>query len=194
MPTLEEVLNGQLDAGQTKQVEKTASAVTETDEIEKLAMEIGLGESKTETSPQTQSMTKEAEMKSMYEELFPEDAAISEKVASAAVATVTEDQEKVAAAEMALGARAYDHFQDRLQVRLEKLAADAISQGAEPPQAQPNNKSGGNAPIDTTPQVTNELPAENGPAVVGKEENRAGAMQVKAAAVRKQMLLAQLEE
>jgi hypothetical protein len=188
MPTLEDFLNDDLGVSQSKQVEKTASA--ESDEIEKLAMEIGLVDAKTEPTSKPSVQTKEAQMSmtSIYDDLFPEDVALN-KVASQEDAG---EFEKLAAVEEALGAKTYDFFQERFDARITKLAEESIAQGSEPPQQLPNNKKGGNSMIHTDPQIDNELPPEAGQAVVGKEESRQ--MQVKAAAVRKHMLLAQLEE
>jgi hypothetical protein len=184
MPTIEEILNSTLETPQEKTAEATP---VETDEIEKLAMEIGLVDSNIEASPQP-SHTKEAQMSMslMYNDLFPEDAEL-DKTASAGG---EEDLEKVAAAEEALGARAFDYFSARFDARLEKIAAESISDCAEPPQALANNKAGGKGSIDTTPSIDNELPADHGADVVGKEEQKS----IKHAAVRKAMLLAQLEE
>jgi len=163
MPTLEEILNNSLGLGSESTQEKTA-AQEPVDAIEKLAMELGLDDSDTGSTPQT----KEAGMSlnSLYNDLFP----------------------KIAAYEEAVGARAFDHFAARVDARLEKIAEAAISDDSTPPQQLPNNKAGGNASINTTPQIDNELPAEKGQAVVGEEEQK------KVAAVRKHMLLAMLEE
>src|SRR5512135_718275 len=140
MPTLEEILNEGLGVADGKQgTEKTASAVQETDEIEKLALELGLADAAPTAEPQ---QTKEAEMSlsKIYENLFPDDAAL-DKVASAGSPTQTE-LEKQAAYEEALGARAYDYFADRVNARIEKLAEASMSEDSTPVQALPNNKKG----------------------------------------------------
>jgi hypothetical protein len=183
MPTLEEILNENLGNVNGKQEnEKTASTADVTDELEKLALELGLVETETETEPQ---QTKEAEMSlsKLYDDLFPEDVTLNEKVAS----VEDDSMEKQAAYEEAVGARAYDYFSARVDARLEKIAEAAMSEDSEPAQQLENNKAGGNSAIGTSPKVHNDLPADSGPEVVGKEQQ-------KAAALRKHMLLSMLEE
>ena len=185
MPTLEEILNNSLGLGSESTQEKTA-AQEPVDAIEKLAMELGLDDSDTGSTPQT----KEAEMSlnNLYNDLFPEDAPLNKITSADEQVSNQEELEKIAAYEEAVGARAFDHFAARVDARLEKIAEAAISDDSTPPQQLPNNKAGGNASINTTPQIDNELPAEKGQAVVGEEEQK------KVAAVRKHMLLAMLEE
>ena len=105
---------------------------------------------------------------------------------------------KEAAAEEALGARTFDHYSDRFDQRIEKLAYAALSGDAsggdpEAPNHIPNDKGmrdAGGGKINTTPHVTDEIKPENSAAVVGREG--AGG-NVKAAAVRKHLILGMLE-
>ena len=198
MATLQELLAGDLGASVTT---KTASYDAYSDEdaqIEKIAAELGLfndsvkvasgsgeygdeeeeDESGEEKKPKEEHEKKGRDMNGLYESFFPEDELGGvEKVG----------MDKVAAYEETLGARSHDYFTARFNARLEKFAADSISESDHPKAQLPNNKAGGSAAIDTTPQYTDEISAENGPAVVGQEH------QVKQAAYRKAWLMSQLE-
>lgn len=179
MPTLQELMDGTDSAGA---FDKTASAVddiTVTDEIEKLALEIGLNPNE-EVNTNSKSHTKEANMQGLeqvYNNLFPGD--VIEKTASE-----TEMTKEAAAVEEAMGKYAYDAFQTKVDEIVTKLAQEAID--AEPVQAFDNNRAG-TGPINTTPVIDNELPAESGAAVVGHEQQ-------KHAAFRKAMLLNSLNQ
>lgn len=194
MPTLEQLLSEDLGAEQPS-MNKEASQDAgngETDEIEKLAMEIGLvdeGETNSGAEP-NQGQSKEAKMglDALYADLFPEDV----QPAAAASEKVAEDKTAAAETEEAMGKAAYDAFQAKVDQAITKIAEEKVAAGeavdAEPAQAMDNNRQGKDGKgIDTAPQVTNELPAENGPAVVGQEQQ-------KSAAMRKHLLLSQLEK
>lgn len=220
MPTLKEILED--DLGVSSGSEKVASAEKPgTDEIEKLAMEIGLfgnaepanaapaAPAKEETqkvaseSPgEVNKQTKEAHMglDSLYDNLFPEDSGMvgSEKTA---------ELEKRAYEEK-LGSRAFDHFAKRWDSRVEKLAAEMAGSAtvaaevaspsggnphgdSQPGQRQLNNRpADASKAIDTSPEVTDVVKPQSGDEVVGDEK----AQQMKAAALRKHLLLSQLEE
>lgn len=191
MPTLEEILNENLGLVEQPKQEKVAS-VAELDEIEKLAAEIGLVETGSQLEPTSETKEAQMTMSSLYDELFPEDSGLG-KVASVSDEVEQTEEEKVAAAyESALGARAFDYFQERVDERITKLAAEAISHGAEHPQQLPNNKKGDNDAIDTAPESAGDLKAENKPESVGKYEDRSS--QIKAAAVRKYLIASMIEE
>lgn len=190
MPTLEQLLAEDLGAEQpsmNKEASQDADSVT--DEIEKLAMEIGLVD-EGETGVVAESHTKEAKMglDALYADMFPEDAQLD---AAASEKTASIDKE-AAEVEEAMGKAAYDAFQAKVEQVITKIAEEKIASGeavdAEPVQAIENNRVDKDGkPMDTTPAVTNELPAENGPAVVGQEQQ-------KSAAYRKHLLLSQLEK
>lgn len=193
MPTLEELLSNDLGAEQpsmNKEASQNAEGVT--DEIEKLAMEIGLVENN-ETNPVAENnpgQSKEAQMglDSLYADMFPEDAQHT-AVASEKTASIVKEAAEV---EEAMGKAAYDAFQTKVDQMVTKIADEKVAAGeavdAEPVQAIENNRQGKDGgKMDTTPAVTNELPAENGPAVVGQEQQ-------KSAALRKHLLLSQLEK
>lgn len=204
MPTLQELLESDFGASEQPSNEKTASQETVSfdSEIEKLAMEIGLV---TETEPQTnaqqnQGQSKEAKMglDALYGSMFPEDVApATEKVAS---------QEKLAAeTEEAMGMVAYDSFQKHFDNYITKVAAEMLEGSAtvdvephadaQPAQAMANNKpADAAAPIHTQPVVTDEVTGKDAPHVVGHVEQKAGPMgEMKMAALRKHLLLSQLE-
>jgi hypothetical protein len=122
MPTLQELLTREFSGGTEKIASEQPAAQEPTqDEIVKVAQEFGL-----------------------YEMMFPEDKTLTAPAEKTA-------EEKLAEAEMALGARAHDHFVERLNLRLEKLAGEIMgasdleaAQGilqpeARPPQAVPTN-------------------------------------------------------
>ena len=134
----------------------------------------------------------------IYSELFPEDAPQSEKVA---------EEEKVAAYQEALGARAYDFFAARFDARMNKIAGEVMSQvsldaapaimqpAAAAPQRIPNSQDpvGDKAPM--TPAPVGATPysvaagAEHGAeGQVGREEQ-----QKMAAAIRKHFIIAAMQ-
>ena len=130
-----------------------------------------------------------AHMSGLYESYFPED----EMAESGFDKEASYEMEKIAAEQESLGALAYDFFTSRFDDRITKLAeevAHAITEGDREPAAQlDNNKKGGNARIDTTPEYQDqEMMVEHGQAVVGQES------MAKAAAYRKAWLLSQLED
>lgn len=138
-------------------------------------------------------------LESLYSNMFPEDVVTNttEKVAS---------QEKVAAdIEEAMGAVAHDSFQKHFDNFITKVASDMLAGGAtvdvdksgdaEPAQAMANNKAGGTAPIDTAPVVTDEISGKQDAKTVGHVEQRSSPMgEMKTAALRKFLLLSQLEK
>lgn len=181
MPTLQEIMDG---FGGDDALNKIASdlATTEvTDEIEKLALEIGLDSTSEVNKNLNTGHTKEANMglEHVYNNLFPGD--VIEKTAS-----LTKEAAEI---EEAMGKFAYDAFQSKVDDIITKIAEEKIADGsaidAEAVQAVENNR-GGTGPINTTPSIDNELPAESGAAVVGDEK------QQKHAALMKHLLLNQI--
>lgn len=202
MPTLQEIIEGDLGATAPAPMDKEAAvAVGEPDEIEKLAMEIGIVDAVPAVSEPTQGQTKEAKMglESLYSGLFGED------VAPSAAAEKTAALNKEAAeVEEAMGKAAYDAFQVHVDKIITKIATDKIAEGAtvdhsgdaETPRTMDNNRAGADGkPIDTKPVVDNEIKPENGGAVVGHEASPAhGEGELKHAAYRKHLLLTQIEK
>lgn len=208
MPTLKELLEG--DLGASEDAVKTASQETVNfdSDIEKLAMEIGLvgdddtaANSAANEQSTNQGQSKEAKMglDALYGSMFPENtiATATEKTAS---------QEKTAAeVEEAMGMVAHDSFQRHFDNFVTKVASEMLAGGAtvsvdakadaEPAQAMANNKAGGTAAIDTTPVVTDEVTGKQDAKTVGHVEQRSSPMgEMKTAALRKHLLLAQLEK
>jgi hypothetical protein len=126
----------------------------------------------------------------LFETLFPTDSlGGATKVAS--------ELTKEAAAEEALGARTFDHYAERFDQRMGKLAFSWLKGwkkcDGEATNQVDNNKGqrdAGGGPINTAPHITNEIKPENGGAVVGREGSGGN---VKAAAVRQHLLLSSLE-
>jgi hypothetical protein len=205
MPTLQDILENDLGLGSDQQTtEKTASEkdnAAETDDIEKLAMEIGLVEEPDETSSQEETtLKKEAGMslENLYGDLFPGDADIvggqqgQEKVA---------EEEKTAAVEEAMGEVAYDYFQQCVDGHITKMAqavAETLEKAGESPapaQALANNEHSEDQAIDTDPKVEDSVKDTSPEGGVGDYEQKKGPMgELKHAAVRKHLLLAQLEK
>lgn len=210
MPSLMELLESDLGAGETKTASQNYSPSAGDDvSIEKIATQLGLfgstekvAESKEEKKEEKREEKEEHEEKKasltgvegLFNALFPGDA-----LGGTAKTASDEQITKEAADEQAVGARTYDHFAARFDQRIEKLAYAALSGDAsaqhdpEAPNHLPNNKperdAGGHA-VDTTPHYTNEIKPENSKAVVGREGSGGN---VKAAALRKQLLLAALQ-
>jgi len=207
MPTLQEILEGDLEQpSMNKEASQNISDENISDEIEKLAMEIGLVDEDDTASvagaQNNQGQSKEAKMglDALYGSMFPEDvqemSGSTEKVASM--------NKEAAEIEEAMGQAAYNAFQAHVDQLITKIAADHIEGGAtvdvehhadsEPSQAMDNNKPADSAkPISTKPVVDNELPAENGGAVVGTEKQQHAPMgEMKMAAYRKHLLLSQM--
>lgn len=206
MATLQELLENNFYESDSI---KTAS-VEGTDELDRLAAELGLfdktAEEEEEDSKKDKKEDKEEEKKasaenldSIFSSLFPEDSNLSK----------TASMEKVAY-EQNLGARAYDYVSTRWDSRMEKLAAEVLSGGAtisastapdhdgnphqDPtiPQAQQTNRpAGASQKIDTSPVYTDEIKKTDDARVVGHYEQKHAA--VKEAALRKMLLLSQLE-
>jgi len=177
MPTIQEIVEQDLN------IEKGASDSSHVDAdpaMTKIAKELGLDvESEEINNEKTAGATK---MDSLYNELFPEDGL-----------SKTAGQEKIAAEEM-LGARAYDYFADRMEQRIIKLAEASISEDSEPEQQLENNKpADADEMIDTDPVYTDEVDAGDDERVVGHYRDDEAKMQVKAAAMRKMLLLQGLE-
>lgn len=211
MPTLQELLEKDMGFGS----EKTASAETAqgSDEMDQLAAQMGFDfgkEAAEEKEEEEGSENEEKEdkeekhasigMNGLYNELFPDDADLTEKTA---------EDEKVAF-EMAMGESAYDSFSDRFNKRMEKMASDVLAGNATissstaanpsglvhtdttPAQAQATNKpaDAGDA-ISTDPTFTDEVKAKNDARTVGHFEQKHAAMN---AAMRKHFLLTQIEQ
>lgn len=176
MPTLEEILNEDLGLG--VQQEKVASAV-ESDEIEKLAMELGLSEEGTSASKQeTTEQIKEAQMgmDNLYSQMFPSDA----DVVSEGTEKVAELDKEAAAIEEAIGAEAFDRYQDCLDGHITKIA-ESLAGGATisadkedgtPTQAMASNEVKGKKAIDTDPEIQDEAMGTNPKGAVGDFEHK----------------------
>lgn len=209
MATLQEILEQDMGLGATV---KTASAqVNEGDELDRLAVALGLDFGKTaEEDKHEDEESEEKEEKeekqasdfsgSLFNRMFPEDEILSK---------TAEEQEKIAF-EQNLGARSFDYYADRFDRRIEKLAADMLTGGAtisaptaadpegnvhkDPtiPQATKDNRpeNAGNR-IDPTPQITDEVTGRNESKTVGHVEQKHAA--IMDAALRKQWLLSQLD-
>jgi hypothetical protein len=205
MPTLQELIETNLGFGE----EKTASVADSSDELDRLAEELGLfdkvaGEDKEVKEEKEEEEEKKAsagELDSLYESLFPEDGMLSK---------TAEEEEKIAY-EQELGARAYDYMTARWDARIEKLAAEVLSGGAtisastaaehdgnphkDPTiaQAQKTNRpANASDKIDTTPVYTDEVKKMNDARTVGDYEQKHAA--VKQAALRKAFILSSLED
>lgn len=205
MPTLQELLG---NFGVSDVQEKTAS-VSDNDALASLAAQYGFDfakeaeeekEEKEDEGSKEDKKEDEAEKKasmgldSYYNQLFPEDGALSKTAA---------EMEKVAYEEN-LGARAYDHFAARFDRRIEKIATEIASASTSPdhegnvhkdptiPQAGATNRpANAGDKIDTTPVVTDEVSAKNEAKTVGHFEQKHAAMA--SMAMRKAFLLSQLE-
>lgn len=226
MPTLEDILNNDLGLGSEQPSnEKTASQNPSEQnvdsEIEKLAMEVGLGgNTETPSVPQEEPLTgqsKEASMSldNIYNGLFPEDAGVvgnQEKVASEQPAggqeTGTDGLSKEAAdREERIGERAYDYFEQYVDGHITKMAEELTGDAtisakntddSQAPQTMANNEpKNSDDPMNTTPVVEDQVTAQKGSQVVGTEDQKQPAANVdhselKEAAVRKHLILAEL--
>ena len=175
MPTIQEIVESDLN------IEKGASDSSHIDNdpnMTKIAQDLGLySEEESVAANNNEKTAGVSHMDSLYNQLFPEDAF-----------SKTASEEKVA--EEVLGARAYDYFANRMDQRILKLAEDSISQDSEPTQQLENNKPEyADEAIDTDPEYTDEVDKGDDERVVGHYEDREGEMQVKAAAMRKAILL-----
>lgn len=217
MPTLQEVLENDLGLGAEEPMKKVASQYkTVDDEIEKLAMELGMidgddTEKVAQTTGKTTGHKKEAsmsiELEQMYSDLFPQDTDVisgtQEKVASK---TQTQGLDKEAAArEERIGSMAYPYFEQYVDGHITKIAEE-LAGGAtvkaedgdgEPEQAMDNNRpEDSEDAIDTDPTVTDEVKAKNEAKTVGQfVQKQAGSRNLlKEAAMRKHMLLSHLDQ
>ena len=204
MPSLQEILEGDLNLGGTEKIASQGVDAFEGDsDMEKIASELGLfGDS--EEVVETEKVAAVHGIDGLYNELFPEDDLSEEKTAQEC---------KVAAAEEQLGAMAYEVFAGRFDQRIEKIAADILSGDAtvsapkasisgdnphgdsRPGQTQPGNRpSNAEQAIDTDPEVTNLLPPQSGAMVTGDEQTGESATEKAAsiAAFRKHLLLANM--
>ncbi|NDC22580.1 MAG: hypothetical protein EBZ49_00395 [Proteobacteria bacterium] len=205
MPTLQDILEKDLGLGSEQpQTEKVASQdVAESDDIEKLAMEIGLINEEDVTNSASQEQTtelkKEAKMSldNLYSELFPGDAdvvgATQEKVAS----EENEMEKQAAAVEEAIGELAYDHFENLVDAHITKMASaiwEEMQKEAGADQAMASNEVSDGQGVDTTPEVEDSVKETSPEGAVGEYEQKKGPMgELKQAALRKQILLSQLE-
>lgn len=213
MPTIQEILEDGLGADQSQ--EKVAAVndqVAESDDIEKLAAEIGLvsdDEQPVSTPNEQQTgQSKEASMslESLYEGMFPGSAGLAAALGTEKVAS----QDKVAAEkEAAMGAVAFDRFAQAVDAEITKMAEELSGSASvggvneatdgKPVQTMKDNQPGNShQKIDTTPKVDNDaIKAQKGGEVVGTEEQRSPAgngEQLKEAAVQRAFLLSQLDE
>lgn len=177
MPTIQEIVEQDLN------IEKGASDSSHLDTdptMTKIARELGLDEESEEIN--NEKTAGATNMDSLYNELFPNDGM-----------NKTAGHQKIAAEEM-LGARAYDYFADRMDQRIVKLAEASISEDSEPGQQLENNRpANARELIDTDPVYTDEVDAGDDERVVGHYRDDESKMQVKAAAMRKMLLLQGLE-
>lgn len=174
MPTLQEILNNSYGEEKTASAQQEATVNTNV--------------------PSDEETVKLATELGIYSQLFPEDVA--------PVQTKTAEEEKVAAYQEALGARAYDFCSLRFEQRMSKIAGEIMSaadmeaaQGIlqpsnRPPVAVPTNQDpvGDKAPL--TPVSTAAVPYS---VVAGAEAGSIGQCgheeQKMAAAVRKHLLI-----
>lgn len=205
MPSLQELLESDLD-GSTKTA-AAAATHNDLDGMDKIAMQLGLlgvgTEKKAEEEGKKDDEGKKDEKKDddgddageksaalgsggdLHSLLFPESdlSGSAEKTA----------EEKRAAAEEAMGARAYDQFSRVVDQFVEKLASEVIS-GNPHGDSQPNNRLPNNKPgdasqaIDTKPVVTDNVKAKNDASTVGHFEQKTAAAQ----ALRKHFILSAL--
>lgn len=212
MATLQELLTSSFGDSNTK----TAAAKPQDDDaLTKLAKELNLdGFFEKDAEEEDDDKDKDDDKKDddkdeeksaglsldgIYSTLFPEDRDITVKTA----------EEEKNAAEEALGARAFDHYANQWDRRIEKIASDTLTGGATIgsstaahhdgsvqkdvtiPQSQANNKPGdASSPVNTkSTSVQDEVKAKNSAETVGHFEQKHAA----ALALQKHLLLAQLE-
>lgn len=195
MPTLRELLEQDGFVGE-KTASETKTAGADDQSVADLAASLGLfgetkvaEEDKKEDAPAKKEEEKEdegektASIDGLFDSLFPSEAPASEKTA----------EEKTAAAEEARGARSFEHFADRFDARVEKLASAALQGSAykdsQPTNHLPNNKVTSGEKINTkSTSVQDEVKAKNDAATVGHFEQK------HANVLRKHLLLSQLED
>jgi hypothetical protein len=218
MPSLQEIIEGDLGLGAEESV-KTASEhesdKSDNQEIEKLAMELGLADDSNEsdsnhlTTNNVSGHSKEASVSSLdniYSDMFPGDADVingfTEKNASE-----NEGLEKEAAdREERIGRAAFENFSIFVDAHLDKIAEELSGSATvdmnKDPEEEPSQTMASNKPansdeaIDTAPQVEDQVTAKNDEKTVGHFEQRdsmAGdgeqKSETKQAAVRKHLLL-----
>lgn len=193
MKTIKDILETDLGL-----VEKTASAQPETtpevDEMNKLAAELGIISDASESQEIGHNKEANMSLESIYNNAFPGDEPVAgqEKVAS------DDAMEKEAAAiEEAMGSLAHDAFVGKTEELIEKIAAELVSAAVreeDHPQSMENNEDHSGTPIDTTPQVQDQVLKDKVPGKVGEfsHQSSPNGEQMKAAAVRKHMLKAML--
>jgi hypothetical protein len=210
MASLQEILERDLGLVEEKTASVKSVAQADDDEIQKLAAELGLEkaaedeekeekeEEKEEKEEEGEEKKSAAEMSSLYNDLFPEDADLSGS-------TKTAEESKLAAYQEDMGARTFDHFAARFDARIEKIAVDALTGGATisspkasvegdksteesiPPQTMPSNKI--TTPVNTKAiVVTDEVKAKNDEKTVGHFEQKV------AMAMRKRFIMGQLDQ
>jgi hypothetical protein len=172
MPTIEELLSDTRNDNN--------------EELNKLAEEIGLLE-----SPET-PMNKEAKMlHDLYLESFPGDADLLDQEKTAF--------DKTTALEEAMGEYAHDVFVDCLEGHIEKMAAELVEahsdgSGHAHPQRFASNEDTSGKKIDTSPRIQDQLMGLHPEGAVGEFHHKDSpeGEQIKAAALRKHLLLSQL--
>lgn len=195
MPTLKELLESDMGASEKTAAANNTDAGADDVSIEKIALSLGLfadtekvaedddKDDKDDKKEEKKEEKTASTMTGLFNALFPEDApAAAEKTAS----------EKVAESEEARGARTFEHFSDRFDSRIEKLATGVLSGGsvhkdAQPTNHFPNNKAPDGAINTKTTHTEDNVKAKNDAATVGHFEQK------HASAVRKHLLLSQLE-
>lgn len=121
--TIADVLN---DLGIGDSFDKTASQTTEINQLDKLAMDLGVVQKNSENQVQDTSLNKEASVKgldSIYATLFPQDADLLEKSASSQESVM---EKEAAELEEAKGAFAHDVFINLVDAHVTKIANEIV--------------------------------------------------------------------
>lgn len=212
MPTLEEMLENELGLpGESQEKVASQKKTPETDEIEKIATDLGLfgdsNDNNLSANQQEDGHSKEARMKggdltSLFNQCFPDDNLFDGQEKQASLNKEAEETERL------MGEYAHDCFVSHLDSYIDKMAAD-LSGGAsvdgtpgDPhPQGMENNyegKNDGKGEAMNTDPDNSEGEAAMGTSPEGavgnfeKKDSPNGEM--KTAALKKHFLLAQLED
>jgi hypothetical protein len=187
MSTLQELIEQDFGFTAAPGTTKVASEQQPKDDQEttQLMAELGLLDEKTASDAQenvqpaesNEKVASQTSVDGLFNEMFPEDANLGvQKTAAEA------EQEKLAAHQEAVGARAFDHYASRWDARIEKMAADQLTGSATISSSTadvelPSNEDESSAAIDTTPKVDDQVSAKNrkGSEEVGKQEQKTAA-------------------
>lgn len=168
--TIADVLN---ELGIGEDFNKTASQTTEINQLDKLAMDLGVVGKNNENQSDDTSLNKEASVKGLdqvYATLFPEDLALTEKVASLEVEGVGMDKE-AAAIEESMGARAHDVFVELFDARITKIASDIVGKLADN-----EDESGNSAGVKEDTSEAEKILGLNPEGAVGEFKKKASAL------------------